>query len=186
MSGPGAAALARLDTAKGKEHSGSSVRWFLPLFPCPAVLSSPRESTPSRPASDRPQLSHFFLPLFFFTPSTTSSPLPPPPSPFPSPDGQHRISFVCLCVGGLPVFGLSCHRYRVRVDHLVIDKRMRSGEAGKLNSPLPIDSTVRHDNDRYSIPLLPYLSFAITSFSFISFFTISFFPAAIRNSLCRE
>lgn len=63
---------------------------------------------------------------------------------------------MCLCVGGLSVLGLSCQGYRVRVDHLVIDKRMRSGEAGKLNS-LRIDSSVPHDNDRYSIPLLSYL-----------------------------
>lgn len=171
--------------AQWQTGSGSLVRWFLPLFPCPAALSSPRDSfLPVLPATDRLHLSlssHSSFP----PPINNVVPLSPTPSPFPTPDGQHLISFVCLCVGGLSVLGLSCQGYRVRVDHLVIDKRMRSGEAGKLNSPLRyvlgIDS-IPHDNDRYSIPLLLYLlRDNIILFHFIFFFTISFFSLRLET-----
>lgn len=113
----------------------SSVGSFLfspvrPRFPPPEIRSFP--------SCQRPTDFISLFPLFFLFSSHQQrrSPPSPTPSPFPTPDGQLLISFVCLCVGGLSVLGLSCQGYRVRVDHLVIDKRMRSGEAGKLNSPL--------------------------------------------------
>lgn len=140
MSGPGAAALGAspawtVDTAKLRKGRStvapSSVSSFhfspvRPRFPPPRVDSFP---SCQRPASTLSLVSS----LLPFHPINNVVSPSPTPSPFPPPDGQHLISFVCLCVGGLPVFRLSCQRYRVRVDHLVIDKRMRSGEAGKLN-----------------------------------------------------
>lgn len=121
-------------------------------------------SSPARPCFPSPEIR--FLPVLpvpdfissLFIPSTTSFPFPLPypfPLPFPRRSASHFLCvFVCWRIVS---FGLSCQGYRVRVDHLVIDKRMQSGEAGKLNSPRRIDSTVPHDKQRpifYSITVI--------------------------------
>jgi hypothetical protein len=174
----------------GRCKSWEGAQWLpRPLVPSSFPLSGraflPRDLIPSRPASDRLRLSLSSLLSSSHQPSTTSS-SPPFPYPFPLPPTV-SISFpLCVCVLVDCQFWVCLVKViRVRVDHLVIDKRMRSGEAGKLNS-LRIDSSVPHDNDRYSIPLLSYLlRDNIILFHFFFFLTISFF-AALRNSLCRE
>lgn len=112
--------LARLDTGRSPSSVGSFL--FSPVRPC------------FPPPEIRATSLISLFPLFFFPPINNVVPPSPTPSPLPFPR-RSASHFLCVFVCWRIVsFGLSCQGYRVRVDHLVIDKRMRSGEAGKLNS----------------------------------------------------
>lgn len=176
MSGPGAAALGAspawtVDTAKLRKGKStvapSSVSSFLfspvrPRFPAPERV----DSFPScqRPTSTFPLLSS----LLPFHP--INNVVPPSPTLPPFLPSTVSISFpLCVCVLVDCQFLDCLVNVIVFADHLVIDKRMRSGEAGKLNSPLRIDSTIPTTTTDCLFQYC-YISFAITSFSFISFF----------------
>jgi hypothetical protein len=186
VSGPGAAALGASPAWTLEESRESAQLLPRPLVPSSFPLSGraflpPRfDSFPSvhcqRPTSS---LSLSFSLLF-------SHQQRRPPFPYPlSPSLPPTVSILfplCVCVlVDCQFWDCSCQGYRVRVDHLVIDKRMRSGEAGRNSTyHYASDSSVPHDNDRYSIPLLSYLlRDNIILFHF--FFTISFFSPRLET-----